>query len=743
MNTIWTIAKREFKAYFVSPIAYVYLITFLVVVHWLFLKNFFFMGQANLRAFFTLMPWIYLFFIPAVAMGKWAEERKLGTIELLFTMPILKRDVVLGKFLAGFKLIAAALFLTLPLPITVALLGNADLGPNIGGYLGLLFLGGAYLSISLWISSLTDNQIIAFILGVVACFALFIIGEPLVTTGLPPLLVSFFQYLGLGTHFESMGRGVVDTRDLIYYLSVIVCFLFLNLKPLKRRIAVLTLLIALATFNLISSSHFARLDLTEQKNFTLSKSTKAILKNLEDIVTLRLYFSKELPPELIALKRDIEDILTEFKTHAASHIQIEYHDPQENPVEEQKVQIMGIPPVEVNVIKKDKQELAKVYLGLAIRYEAKQEVIPVIQSTGNLEYQLAEGIWKATQKKKQALGWIGPKEKSNPDEPLPKESFSLVQDYLEKRFAISYITTEWDKLDPKEIPLLLFVVPENLSEAQAQAFQTYLEQGGQAICLVDRFSVNLGQGLRPTHKKNPLEALLKSFGVQVNPDLILDQSSAMATFTGGLLTFHMPYPYWVQIRPEGFDAKEPFVSMLNSLVLPWTSSIRIEEGLPPDTTVTKLFQTTPYAVKNENVDPIRSLDPQATREALSQGVPGTYPLSVLVTKKNPQGKNEKLIVVGTSRIIQDNFIDKFEENIVFLENAIDALSTGDLLIGIRSKGVFFKPIAILSDTKRQMIKVVDILISPLLLMGLCLFIFLKRRMRVKTLRLDYGPGTRD
>lgn len=235
MNIIWTIAKREFKAYFVSPIAYVTLITFLVVTHWLFLRGFFIIGQGSLRPFFVLMPWVYLFFVPAVAMGKWSEERKQGTIELLFTLPISKRDVLIGKFLSGLGLLTVALFFTFPLPLTVSLLGKADIGPILGGYIGLIFMGGAYLAIGLWISSLTDNQIIAFILGVVACFILFIIGEPLVTSGLPPLVVSFFQYAGLGSHFESIGRGVIDSRDCIYYLTVIALFLFFNLKSLEAR----------------------------------------------------------------------------------------------------------------------------------------------------------------------------------------------------------------------------------------------------------------------------------------------------------------------------------------------------------------------------------------------------------------------------------------------------------------------------------------------------------------------------
>ena len=235
MSPIWTIAKRELNAYFVSPIAYVYLITFLVFVHWFFFRGFFLEGQTSLRSLFQLVPWVFLFLVPATAMGKWSEEKKTGTIELLFTFPLKDIQVVLGKFLAGLSLVGLALFLTFPLPLTVSLLGTLDFGPIIGGYLGLLLLGGSYLAIGLWVSALTENQIIAFIVGLLCCFALFMIGEPLFTTGLPPILVAILQNASLSAHFQSIGRGIIDSRDILYYFSVIFFFLFLNLKVVEKR----------------------------------------------------------------------------------------------------------------------------------------------------------------------------------------------------------------------------------------------------------------------------------------------------------------------------------------------------------------------------------------------------------------------------------------------------------------------------------------------------------------------------
>ncbi len=182
-----------------------------------------------MRGFFSVMPWMYLFFVPAVTMKLWAEERKLGTVEILMTLPIKDFEVVLGKFLASFALLGVTILLSFSLPIAVASLGDPDGGPIVGGYIGLLLMGAAYLSIGLFASTLTENQIIGFIVGIGLCFVLLIIGQEFVLFRIPsPWLASFFRYLGLGTHFSSILRGVIDSRDLIYYFSLIGFFLYLS-----------------------------------------------------------------------------------------------------------------------------------------------------------------------------------------------------------------------------------------------------------------------------------------------------------------------------------------------------------------------------------------------------------------------------------------------------------------------------------------------------------------------------------
>lgn len=235
MGKIKTIFKKEFKSYFNSPIAYIYITTFLVLSNWLFFRGFFLENQANMRNFFQLMPWIFLFFVPAISMRAWAEEKKAGTMELLMTLPVRDFEAVLGKFLASLAFLGLTLILSFPLPITVYSLGSPDQGPIIGGYLGTFLLGGAYLAIGLFISSLTENQIVAFILGITISFIFFIIGENIVLFAVPGWFAPVLEYMGLGNHLESISRGVIDSRDIIYYISIMFFFLYLNIRSIESR----------------------------------------------------------------------------------------------------------------------------------------------------------------------------------------------------------------------------------------------------------------------------------------------------------------------------------------------------------------------------------------------------------------------------------------------------------------------------------------------------------------------------
>ncbi len=218
------ILKKEFRSYFISPVAYIVIAIFLLVTGWFFFATFFLVNQASMRNFFGLLPIIFSFIVPAVTMRLFAEEFNVGSYEMLLTLPVTIRDVVLGKFFACLAFVAAMLLPTLFYPLTISLLGDLDWGPVVGGYLGALFLGGSFGAIGLWASALTRNQITAFIIGMVICFALTLIDKMLFF--LPRGILGVTQYLGADFHFANIARGVMDSRDILYFLSVIFIALY-------------------------------------------------------------------------------------------------------------------------------------------------------------------------------------------------------------------------------------------------------------------------------------------------------------------------------------------------------------------------------------------------------------------------------------------------------------------------------------------------------------------------------------
>ncbi len=234
MANVWIVLKRELAGYFTTPIAYVFIVIFLFLsgIFTFYLGGFFERGQADLAPFFTFHPWLYLFLIPAVAMRLWAEERKSGTIELLFTLPVTMLQAVLGKFLATWIFTAVALALTFPMWITVNLLGDPDNGVILASYLGSLLMAGAYLAIGACMSALTKNQVIAFVVSVVVCLMLVLSGFPVVldfvSAWAPAVLVEAISSFSFLTHFNAIGRGVIDLRDIVYFVSLIALFLFAN-----------------------------------------------------------------------------------------------------------------------------------------------------------------------------------------------------------------------------------------------------------------------------------------------------------------------------------------------------------------------------------------------------------------------------------------------------------------------------------------------------------------------------------
>ena len=241
MGNLGIIFRRELLSYFATPLAYIFIVIFLITngIFTFDLGGFYIRGQADLLPFFSFHPWLYLFMVPAIGMTLWADERKTGSIELLLTLPIRLSDAVLGKFLAAWVLTGIALLLTFPVWITVNYLGDPDNGVIVAAYIGSWFMAGGFLAIGACLSATTRNQVIAFVITIVICFVFLASGFPMVldffTSWAPQILVDGIASLSFLTHFESISKGVIDLRDLIYFSFLILAFLYANTIVLRWR----------------------------------------------------------------------------------------------------------------------------------------------------------------------------------------------------------------------------------------------------------------------------------------------------------------------------------------------------------------------------------------------------------------------------------------------------------------------------------------------------------------------------
>jgi ABC-2 type transport system permease protein len=305
----------------------------------------FIVGVASLRNFFGVAPLLFMFLAPAITMRLVAEERKTGTIELLMTLPVKEWEIIIAKWLAAVLMMSVGLAFTLTYPITLTLLAadnaSIDYGPIIGGYLGCVLMAGAFAAVGLWASAMSENQIVAFIFGLVVSFALWVLDK---TALIHPGLGEILEYLSVNYHFESISRGVLDTRDLLYYATLIFLFLGLSAGALRAirspRGAIkpieIMVFATLVLVNIIGLQFFARFDLTRDKQYTLSEATRETMSALDAPVKVTAYFSKDLPPPFSQNTRYTMDLLEEYRAASNGQLSFELIDPQEQETQEDK-----------------------------------------------------------------------------------------------------------------------------------------------------------------------------------------------------------------------------------------------------------------------------------------------------------------------------------------------------------------------------------------------------------------------
>ncbi|MCG6941604.1 MAG: Gldg family protein [Thiohalocapsa sp.] len=395
MSDILRTTRKELSSFFGSPVAYLFIGAFLAACLFVFfwVEAFFARNIADTRPLFDWMPLLLIFLAAALTMRLWSEERRAGTWEALATLPVPTWKLVLGKFLAALALVAVALALTLPLPVTVSFLGQLDWGPVLGAYLATLLLAAAYIAIGLFVSARTDNPIVALIGTTLLCAVFYLIGSPVLTNLFGHGGGELLRLLGTGSRFESITRGVVDLRDLYYYLSLVGVFLALCIYSLERlRWAADSdrqashhrwqLITVLAVANLVAANLWlqqvgvARADLTEGKIYTVSEATRNYLHQLQEPLLIRGYFSAETHPKLAPLVPQLRDLLREYEVVGGPNVRVEFVDPATSPeLEREAGEKYGIRPVAFQTEGKYQSGVVNSYFNILVKYGDQFEVL--------------------------------------------------------------------------------------------------------------------------------------------------------------------------------------------------------------------------------------------------------------------------------------------------------------------------------------------------------------------------------
>jgi ABC-type uncharacterized transport system involved in gliding motility auxiliary subunit len=688
MNRIWTIARRELKALFDHPTGYILLIVFLAVNNFLFFRQVFLIGAATLRPMLDLLPWILLFLVPAVTMRALADDARTGTLEVVLAQPVTEFELVAGKYLGGLLFLWIALVLTLGLPTGLAFGADLPAGSIVAQYVGAMLLVAGLAAVGIWTSSLTGSQVTAFILGVAVMFVLILVGLDPLIVGLPPVLGALAARLGVLSHFSSITRGVIDLRDAVYFLSLAALFVVLayavvlgrrlpaGSRPARRlQLGTAALVAAAVVVNLVGGSLGGRLDLTPGNAYTLSPATRALAAGLDDLVTLKLFTSRELPPEVSLLQRDVEDLLRDLRSAGRGNVRVVTLDPAGDSAALREARTLGIPPIQFNVVGEAQLQIREGYMGLAIQYAEKRETIPVIQRTDDLEYRIASAIRAMTRTSRPAVGMV-----VDPmDQMVRQRSWQTLREELERQYDVRTVSLADDSVPGADVAVLVLSgTPDSLPEEQRARLSAFLGRGGGALIMAGGMAIDPQQPYFAIPRPVAWNAILEPYGVAIRQDMVYDllasESVSLPTQFGRLLT---AYPLWIR-------ATSTRASVLNeevpSLFLPWTSSL--DTSAAAAGTVTALAvssQAAGVSVRETLLDPQQDFPTDSLAPRLLAVM--VNPLAGTDTGA-PRGR---VVVVGNDEFASDRHVRSAPENLVFALNAVDWLAQDEALIAIRSK----------------------------------------------------------
>jgi ABC-2 type transport system permease protein len=752
ISRIWTIARREVAGYFDHATAYILLVVFLGINFFFFFRDAYLVGEGSLRSMIGLLPWLLLFFVPAVSMRSIAEERQTGTLELVLAQPLSVLEFLLGKAAGVFLFLAIALLGTVGVPLTLAWGADLQWGVVFAQYLGAGFLLAALVAIGLWASSLTRNQVTAFILGVAITFALYLIGLEVVVLGLPPVLGTIATRLGILGHFENVARGVIDLRDVLYFAAVTAAFLALTYfslmrgilsrerEPYRRLVAGTAGLVVLAILaSVVGAQLRGRLDLTPGKLYTLSDATRDLVRGLDDIVTIKFFRSQEIPPQFTSLKRDVEDVLRDFDAAGGSNLNLIRFSPDDDEEAEREARSLGIQPVEFNVFGEEELQVRSGYLGLAVQYADKVEAIPFVRASADLEYRLASMIRSMVSERRPAVAFL-----TGHGELDPFRQMRIVSTQLREEYQVQTLRLDTALVQiPDSIDVLVVAGPRTpLSELEGRQLGEYLEGGGDALIMLPGVQVNEQTLVAEPGFHPVLDSLLASHGARVTPGVAYDLRAHQNVQLRGAagVPILRQYPLWPISQAASGHV---IVRDLGAVPVQWSSPLELTTT---DTaSVTPLLITTQYGGTlsapvsvdvNQDWSSVQAEDlaPQVVAAAM-----GGSPAEASGETGGATGENEpggagsqaargRIVLLGTASLVQDEILEGLGPGgWTFFQNAVDWLAQDEALISIRSKDRAPPQLVFRSALARDAAKYGNLIGVPLLFVMFGMFRLARRR----------------
>ncbi len=736
---MWSLIKKELKAFFDHPTAYILLIVFVVVNSFFFFRVIFVSGLSTLKPMFDFLPWLWLFLVPAITMRLVAEERRIGTFDLLLLQYKLWQ-IIIAKITAVLIFLIVALLLTLPIPVWLAHFGSFDWGQIAAQYLAALLLALALTTIGFFASTLTKNQVVAFIISLFISFFLIIAGLEVVIVETSGIIRTIFEQLSLLTHYQNVSRGVVDLNDLIYFVSVPFVFISLSYWLVvrwsanrRRRVyrqlkAGVVLLVAISILvNLLAGDLPGRVDLTSGRFYTLASGSQQILQEFNDIVTIKFFYSRTLPPQFSVLRDEVKDLLRDLQKAAGDNLQVEYIVADENEESRNQAHSLGITPVQFNILRQQEFTLQQGYFGLAVLYQDQHETIPFVQSSSDLEYRLVSAIYKLTASDKKKIAFLtGHGEKSRYSE------LGSFNQELSKQYEVEELQLENDQGEVRSVPTDVAAViiagpKEEIKPAEIEKLQQFVDGGGALMLLLD--AVNIApQFLQVTINPYSGEKLAELFGVKLNQDIVFDlQANESVSFGGGLISYIIPYPFWLRAKVAQPNS---LGSSLVSVTLPWASSLTVEserEGLEikPLLITTKFagLQTQPFNVAPDVRLPSTDLAERTLAVTIMKG---------LATDQVEQSAAiGRVVVLGDSDFISEDFVRQRggQTNLTFALQAVEWLTQDQRLATIRAKQRDPAPLVFTQKNQTTLIRWFNLVGVPILVALYAVFHLWRRRRR--------------